>query len=192
MIIDNELSWKPHIASICSKIAKNIGIMTKARSVFSKDTLLSLYYSFIYPYISYCIHVWGSTFETYMKKMFSLQKRVIRIIGGVNRRADCIPIFTSLCILPLQDIFKYNVGFFMYKFYHGKLSQIFNIFQRNSEIHDHDTRQLLHLPKPKTEYGKRSFRYQAVQIWNELYNHIRVDIKIGTFKKKMKSYLLKT
>jgi len=129
------------------------------------------------------------------KKLFSLQKRVIRIIGGVNRRADCIPIFTFLCILPLQDIFKYNVGFFMYNISSwklGKLSQIFNIFQRNSEIHDHDTRQLLHLPKPRTEYGKRSFRYQAVQIWNELYNHIRVDMKIGTFKKNLKSYFLKT
>ena len=79
VIIDSELSWKPHVDAICSKIAKNIGIMTKARSVFNKDTLLSLYYSFIYPYISYCIYVWGSTFETYLKKMF-LQKRAIRII----------------------------------------------------------------------------------------------------------------
>ena len=80
----------------------------------------------------------------------------------------------------------------MYKYHHGWLSQIFDIFQRNSDIHHHNTRQsqLLHVPKPKTELGKRSFRYQAVQLWNEVYRHIKVDIKIGTFKKHLKIYLI--
>ena len=192
VIIDSELSWKNHVDFVCSKIAKNIGIMTKARSVFSKDTLLSLYYSFIYPYINYCIHVWGSTFHTYVNKVFLLQKRVIRVIAGVNRRAHTRPFFQSLCILPVGQLFSYNVGLFMYKYHHRMLSQIFDLFQKNSDIHDHDTRQsqLLHGPKPNTEFIKRSFRYQAVQLWNEFQCHIMVDIKIGTFKKHLKRYLL--
>ena len=71
------------------------------------------------------------------------------------------------------------------------LSQIFYFFQKNSDIHDHDTRQsqLLHGPKPNTEFIKRSFRYQAVQLWNEFQCHIMVDIKLGTFKKHLKRYI---
>ena len=80
----------------------------------------------------------------------------------------------------------------MYKYHHGRLSQIFDIFQRNPDIRYHDTRQfqLLHRPKPKTEREKRSFRDQAVRLWNKVYDHLDVNIKIGTFKKNLKHYLL--
>ena len=194
VLIDNNLSWKPHINLICSKIAKNIGIMAKARSTFNEKTLVSLYYSFIYPYLNYCIHVWGSAFQTHLNKIFLLQKRVVRIIAGVNRRTHCKPLFETLGILPLSDIFKYNVSLFMYKFHHKKLPRIFNIFQKNSEIHGHNTRQreMLHLPQPSTEYGRRSFRYRGVLIWNDIYEKLDVNIKIGTFKKNLKTHLLKS
>ena len=192
VIIDCDLSWKNHIDQVCSKISKNIGIMTKARSIFKTETLQSLYYSFIYPYISYCIHVWGSTYKSYINKILLLQKRVIRLIAGVNRRTHCKPFFDSLCILPVDQVYSYNVSLFMYKYHHGKLSQIFNIFEKNSSVHNYDTRQslLLHPPKPKTELGKRTLRYQAVLIWNLVHCHLTVDTKIGTFKKHLKEFLL--
>ena len=41
------------------KIAKGIGVIIKARKLFDKVTLLSLYNSLILPYLSYCIHIWG-------------------------------------------------------------------------------------------------------------------------------------
>ena len=192
VMIDSELSWKNHIDYISSKISKNIGLLSKARSMFSTETLTSLYYSFVYPYITYCIHVWGSTFQTHLNKMVVLQKRIIRIIAGVNRRTSSKPIFDSLGILPIQKVFEYNISLFMYKFHHGQLPSIFDIFARNSDVHYHYTRQneLLHLPMPRKEYVKRSFRYQAVLIWNVVYAHVNVNIKIGTFKKHLKRYLV--
>ena len=59
VIIDNELNWSPHIMYISNKIAKGIGIILKARNVFDNETLFFLYYTFVYPYPNYCIHVWG-------------------------------------------------------------------------------------------------------------------------------------
>ena len=67
VIIDKRLNWKHHIDSICNRVSKNIGIILTARRVFNKNTLLSLYYSFIYPYFTYCIHVWGSAYKTHCK-----------------------------------------------------------------------------------------------------------------------------
>ena len=81
----------------------------------------------------------------------------------------------------------------MYKFYHEMLPRIYNIFQKNSDVHDYNTRQseMLHLPKPNTEYGKRSFRYRGALIWNDILEKLDVNIKIGTFKKNLKKHLLK-
>ena len=53
VIIDSQLSWTSHINYICGKISKGIGIILKARKVFDKETLVTIYYSFIYPYLQY-------------------------------------------------------------------------------------------------------------------------------------------
>ena len=52
IIIDDRLQWNQHIAHIRSKIAKGIGIICKARKFFNKNILLTLYYCFIYPYMT--------------------------------------------------------------------------------------------------------------------------------------------
>ena len=43
VLIDNKLSWKPHIRYICTKVAKGIGVISKARKVFDHETLVTLY-----------------------------------------------------------------------------------------------------------------------------------------------------
>ena len=59
VVIDNTLKWSSHLEYISGKIAKGIGVIIKARKIFSTITLISLYNSLIMPYLSYCIHVWG-------------------------------------------------------------------------------------------------------------------------------------
>ena len=192
VIIDSHLTWKNHIDHISSKISKNIGIIKKARKVLPKETLLTLYYSFIYPYLNYCIHIWGSSSTNALEKILLLQKRIVRIICGVNRLTHSDPLFKSLSVLSITKLYKYNIGLLMYKYHHGWLPQILDLFERNSEVHCYNTRQFnqLHVPIYRTELGKRSFHFQAVKIWNDVYSSLSVDIKIGTFKKHLKHYLI--
>ena len=70
VIIDCKLNWKKHISYITGKIAKEIGVIAKARKLLDKGTLVTLYYTFIYPYLCYCNHVWGNTFVSYLEKLF--------------------------------------------------------------------------------------------------------------------------
>ena len=68
VVIDSKLTWRNHISYIPGKIAKGIGVITKARKLLDKNTLITLYYSFIYPYLCYCNYVWGDTYITYLDK----------------------------------------------------------------------------------------------------------------------------
>ena len=61
VIIDNKFRWSDHINYIKNKIAKSIGIILKTRNFLNKNTLRNLYYTFIYPYLIYCIEIWGNT-----------------------------------------------------------------------------------------------------------------------------------
>ena len=64
VIIDHKLNWIEHIAYVRNKISKGIGIMFKARVALDKNSLMNLYYSYIYPYLIYCIEVWGTASKT--------------------------------------------------------------------------------------------------------------------------------
>ena len=191
IIIDNRLNWKHHIDSICNKVSKNIGIILIARRVFNKSTLLSLYYSFIYPYLIYCIHVWGSAYETHLRKLKILQKKVIRIISGVPPRSHTDPLFSDLKILKFNNLYRYYVALFMYKLTLGKLPNIFPMFVLNSHVHEHGTRQAhhYHLPPCRTNLIKMSLSFQGPQIWNELVLNIDVDCAVSTFKNRLKMYI---
>ena len=73
VIIDCKLNWIDHITYV-KKISKCIGIMYKARQFLSKRALLDLYYAYIYPYMTYCIEVWGCASQTQLNCIFLLQK----------------------------------------------------------------------------------------------------------------------
>ena len=54
IIIDDQLTWKSHIEHIVNKMSKSLGIIFKLRQFCNKETLLNLYYTLVYPYLTYC------------------------------------------------------------------------------------------------------------------------------------------
>ena len=58
---DDRLSFANHIDHICTKVSKSIGIFYKLKDYLPLQSMISLYYSLIYPYFSYGILVWGGT-----------------------------------------------------------------------------------------------------------------------------------
>ena len=78
-------------------------------------------YSFIYPYLHYCNHVWGNTHVTYLQKLHILQKLIVRIIAGVKPREHTAPIVKELEIQSIFDINAYVISKFMYEVYHHEV-----------------------------------------------------------------------
>ena len=64
VIIDDKLNWRDHVSFVCRKVARGLGVIIKVRKVLQKEYLISLYYSFIYPYLIYCNQIGGSTCKT--------------------------------------------------------------------------------------------------------------------------------
>ena len=51
VIIDDKLNWRDHVSFVCRKVARGLRVIIKARKVLQNESLISLYYSFIYPYL---------------------------------------------------------------------------------------------------------------------------------------------
>ena len=99
VVIDSKLPWKNHICLVAGKLSKSIGMIIKAREYLKRSALLTPYYSFVYPYLTYCNHVWGCTYYTYLRQLFVLQKKVLRIMCGKRKRESAENIFSELKIV---------------------------------------------------------------------------------------------
>ena len=192
MILDEHLSWKAHISHVANKISKSVGIIYRASFCLFKSSLRTLYYSLVYPYLQYCITVWGSTYPSNLHRLVLLQKRIIRIISKVAYDAHTDPIFKELRCLKFDDIHLFQLGMFMFKYSNKLLPQTFDdIFLRINEIHEYGTRRAgeFYVPTCRTRLRQFSINYQGPLFYNALSSEIRGASTLSLFKKKLKLYL---
>ena len=124
LIIDNKLKWIDHIAHIKKKISRGIGIITRVNPFVNKKCLSNLYHAFIYPYLLYCLEVWGNALDSPIKPLCLLQNKAIRIINFPHYEVSSDPIYITLDILPLQKHVTHRIALMMYKNSHGMLPQM--------------------------------------------------------------------
>ena len=193
LYIDEELTWKYHINHVTMKVAKMTGIIAKARHFLPLKTLLTLYKTMIYPYLTYCNIIWASTCPTRLKPILRTQKKLIRIIiTFANYTEKSVPLFKSLKILKIFELNTYLTAVFMYSYNHDKLPAFFdNFFQTNESIHSYNTRSSskVHIEFRRTNYGKFSIRFKGAITWNSRPNEIGNISSFNTFKTKLKGYV---
>ena len=79
---------------------------------------LSLYYTLIYPYLSYCYIVWSSTYNTHLNRIFILQKSAIHALSKSKYHAHTAPLFVKPKILNIYGVFMFHVAKFIFCFHH--------------------------------------------------------------------------
>ena len=126
VLIDSKLNWNCHIQYIKKKIAKGVGILCKARKILTDETMITLYYAFVYPYLQYAVEIWGNTFNCYLDGILKLQKRAVRTICYAKWREHSGPLFHKLKLLPIKQVYVFKIAQFMYKFDNSMLPNIFN------------------------------------------------------------------
>jgi hypothetical protein len=190
--IDEKLSWRQHIISIKKKIAKQIGILCRARRVLNSKSLASLYHSFVYPFFTYGLEIWGRTFKMDIESLFLLQKKIIRIISSAKYREGTEPLFKNLGILPLQNLYEYRMLMFLYKYHNNLVPTILlDFFTRNNINHNYLTRNANAFRVPNFTYEgfKRSIIYNGIVIYNKAINIFNFSLSSKSFQYQVKLYL---
>ena len=192
IIVDNKLNWSNHINFISNKLSKNIGIMNRLNCL-PRSVLKLIYNTIVLPHLYYGITVWGNAHETYINRLQVLQKRAIRIISHASFLAHTQPLFSSLKILRLNDMYKYQAAIFMYLCTKQLLPQsLLELFSFNNQVHNYNTRSAsnFHIPLSRTSFYQRSIIYNGPILWNSLPCAIRNTKSLNTFKRSYKKNLL--
>ena len=69
----------------------------------------------LFPYLNYCVEVWGNTYKTNLYSLFIEQKKAIRIVCHAKYLDHTSSLFHKLRLLKSPDIVHFNTCIFMYK-----------------------------------------------------------------------------
>ena len=191
--IDKHLSWSIHIKNLTKKIASAIDALKRIRPFITTKTAVQVYQVLIQPHFDNCCSVWDAIGETLSNKIQKLQNMAVRVItrSGYDINASFILNNLNLDNLCLRRK-KIKAGI-MFKILvkSDAPSYLQNLFSirgtgynlRNSEIK-------LSLPKPRTNYLKRSLSYSGAVLWNSLPKNIRMLSSLPLFKKTLSQHYI--
>ena len=166
VLLDENLSWKPHINTINNKISKNIGLLYKARYIIKE---IQLYFSYINSYLTYANIVWGSTYKSNLMPLYRKQKHAARAIYFKDRLFHAKPLLTKMKALNVYQLNVFHTLTFMFK---TKLKLVPNIFQ-NSFIKK-ESRYVLKsagnysVPIKKSNLSQFSISCRGPHLWNTI------------------------
>ena len=73
------------------------------------------YYALIYPNIFYGNVVWANAYQSHLKKIYKLQKKLVRIITFKVYNHSSKPLFDNLKILNVYQVNYYSIAILMEK-----------------------------------------------------------------------------
>jgi len=143
----------------------------------------------IYPYYTYGNIVWAANYDSSLRCVTLLQKRVVRVIAGDKYLARIINRFKELNIMKFESIYVYLTGLFVYKVINKCFPDIFlNYFIKITDTYKHYTRatcgQGLIVNYARTNYRKFALSTRGPKVWNDIPLSIRHIDNFCQFKKK--------
>lgn len=198
VMIDDNLNWKYHISFICSRISRNTGIFYRLRYYLSPLQLRQIYYNLIYPYLSYAIVAWGSTYKSHLKGLQTKQNHIVRIVFfstlyGQNTES-ALPLLNLLDLLTVDHIYELQALKFIHNWHKHQLPSNFDkYFQYAKNVHSYNTRYAsndnLYQARARTNTGKQAITFMASSLWQKLPLELKI-VNGNIFCKKLKLHLL--
>ena len=158
---------------------------------------LKLYNAFVSPHIIYGVEVYANTFKTYLKKLSTLNNKIIRILNNKSIFMPVAQLYKSVNVLPILELHDLKILTLIYKCVHHKnlLPEVFhNYVTRTSTVHVHNLRRHfdLFVPRSRSNFGKRSSLFKGCVLWNSIPIEIKSNSSLTMFKKSVFNMLFES
>ena len=184
-----------NVKYIKSKLSQTLGILYKARYYLNTESLYLIFHSLFLSRVNYGILCWARCSKTTLQPLITLMNRAIRCIHFSHFKDNIKHFYLKHNILQIPNLFKLELGKFMFKYNQGLLPTIFNkYFATTNTIHQHNTRfskNNYFLPRKNKTKGQRSLTYLGSKLWTEIPDCLKACFNTFTFSNKYKKFLLK-
>lgn len=180
--LDSRLDWNAHGDSLADKLTRIIYSLRYLSNHVSPHILKSVYFANFHSVLCYGVLSWGHA--ACRHRLFSLQRRAVRVVAGLGYRDDCREIFIRYNILTLPSVFALEC-----LLYAKENTKKFNT---NGQYHEYETRAnaLLRPEFFRLSKSQTGPNYWAIKFYNVLPAHIKC-LPREQFKQKIKGVLLR-
>ena len=174
ILIDPYLNWSHHMDSLCTKLSRAVGMLSKIRHYVNENELRSIYFAIFNSLLSYCSIVWGQSNTKNLRRVQNIQNKALRVINFASFKDDSDIFFSKSKMLKLSDHVKLQNFLLVHtSLSNNQQKNIQNLFHLQSDVHDVNTRgaklNKLTLSKSRTQkYGIESITYRASADWNSM------------------------
>jgi len=118
--IDDRLSWKPQIDSVCKKLRSKVLTFKHIRPVLDVTTMILIYNAFVLPHLYYSLETWGSASNTLENKIMRIQKSYVRIMHNTEPLTHIPPLFKKSKILNIKLLYSHKLLLNTYRYFNQR------------------------------------------------------------------------
>lgn len=165
-IIDNKLTWKPHIDQLCKKLSAGNYVIRRIKQISGLDAAKVAYFALFESHLRYGIATWGGTSKGNLERILINQKRAIRCLADLKYQESCRIHFKNLKILTVVSLYIKEVILHTVKY---------TTQQRFSDLHQYNTRRGgdYVLPAHHLSMYKKKPSYKGAAFFNHLPEHLK-------------------
>lgn len=109
VVLDDHLSFKPHIDNLAGRIRKLIYVFKHLRHVADPDTIKMVYYALCQSLLGYCITTWGGSDNTHFLKLERAQRAVLKVSTFKPFRYPTTDLYQNCKVLTVRQLFILNI-----------------------------------------------------------------------------------
>ncbi len=193
VFIDDKLNFKHHIDTLCTKISKMTGILSKLRHYANLDILKQVYYGLIYPHLIYGILVWGNSNTS---RLQNKQNKIVNIMHFSNHGKAFDPLsYKRSNLIKLIDIRHIQSALFIYDFKTNNLPHIFDNYfipKQREGLSTRGNENNYYQEFYKTKYANLCIKTACVKAWANVPISIKDRKSRLSFKKQLQRHILRS
>jgi hypothetical protein len=191
LILDNELTWKPHIEKIKSKLSSLRGCLFNTVQCLPRQVRYTIYNSLAKSHLNYLIEIWGSATKTALKQLQITQNKLIKTLFQYEYLTASRIIYSETKIMNLGQLYFNNTCILINKIINKKIHSRLS-FKTKAE---HGIRPLrsandLCLKSMRTKSGKKNICFEGAQFYNKLPKSVKDCKSFNKFKSKLREYVI--
>ena len=170
MYLDEKLNFSHHIKENISKAYRSIGVIKKLQNNLPRQSLLTIYKSFIRPHLDYRDVVYDQPHnETFCSKLKSVQYDAALAITGVIHRTSQTKLYVELGLksLKARRLFRRLCCFHKFKYY-GLPPYLFQLILHQSHFYNTHNSEDIPTYHCRTDSFDNSFFPCTICEWNKL------------------------
>jgi hypothetical protein len=194
-VVDERLLWSEHIAYVCKKMSQGLAMLRCVYKLFPVWVKKLIYFAYVYPFMCYCVSIWGNAAHVHISRVIVLQKKSIRLMLGLHPLDHVKPHAKSHKLLLFSEKRNCSLAIFAYRnFAFGEnrnlfVSGNFNLLSSLNNIVTRCTDSCNYfLPFVRTSFRKKSVVYRSVIVWNQLSPNVKCLSNVNIVKKHLTNF----